>query len=214
MLNETKFDIRLDHTLTAKDNLFGRFSYDQAFSFVPGGSPGLAEANAFGSNENLINHARNVGIGWSHVFAANTLNQATFGYDRIFNYITPRVTSPADPGSAAAFPTPIPAARHRYPTSRRLLQLQGVVSVEPPADIGQSAIAATLPSRVEPTSTPSKTISTCIRGKHDIHVGIDIRANQMNVGTEAFRIRLSAAWCHRKLHRSRRSTPAIPWPTC
>src|SRR5712675_3158010 len=25
-----------------------------------------------------------------------------------------------------------------------------------------------------------------IRGKHDIKVGIDIRANQMNVGTEAF----------------------------
>ena len=25
-----------------------------------------------------------------------------------------------------------------------------------------------------------------IRGKHDIHLGIDLRANQMNVGTEAF----------------------------
>ena len=35
-LNETKFDARLDHTLTSEDNLFGRFSYDQAFSFVPG----------------------------------------------------------------------------------------------------------------------------------------------------------------------------------
>jgi len=35
-LNETKFDIRLDHTLSSKDNLFGRFSYDQAGSFVPG----------------------------------------------------------------------------------------------------------------------------------------------------------------------------------
>ena len=60
-LNETKFDVRLDQTLAASDNLFARFSYDQAFSFVPGGAPGLAESNAFGSNENLINHARNVG---------------------------------------------------------------------------------------------------------------------------------------------------------
>ena len=25
-----------------------------------------------------------------------------------------------------------------------------------------------------------------IRGKHEIHTGIDLRANQMNVGTEAF----------------------------
>jgi hypothetical protein len=86
-LNETKFDIRLDEALGTSDNLFGRFSYDQAFSFVPGGAPGLAEANAFGSNENLINHARNVGLGWSHLFSPKTLNQASLGYDRIFDYI-------------------------------------------------------------------------------------------------------------------------------
>ena len=64
-LNETKFDARLDHTLSGKDNLFGRFSYDQAYSFVPGGSPGLAEANAFGSRrrERIVNHARNGALG-------------------------------------------------------------------------------------------------------------------------------------------------------
>src|ERR1700733_5386027 len=86
-LNETKFDVRLDQALGTSDNLFGRFSYDQAFSFVPGGAPALAESNPFGSNENLINHARNIGTGWSHVFSSSTLNQATFGYDRIFDYI-------------------------------------------------------------------------------------------------------------------------------
>ena len=78
-LNETKFDARVDDTLTASDSLFARFSYDQAFSFVPGGAPTLAESNAFGSNENLINHARNIGVGWSHVFSPTTLNQATRG---------------------------------------------------------------------------------------------------------------------------------------
>ena len=71
-LNETKFDIRLDQTISAKDSAFQRFSYDQAFSFVPGGAPTsitaggvptLAESNAFGSDENLINHARNVALG-------------------------------------------------------------------------------------------------------------------------------------------------------
>ena len=86
-LNETKFDVRLDERLGGSDNLFGRFSYDQAFSFVPGGAPGLAESNAFGSNENLINHARNIGLGWSHIFSPKALNQASLGYDRIFDYI-------------------------------------------------------------------------------------------------------------------------------
>ena len=86
-LDETKFDARLDHTLSAKDNLFGRFSYDQAFSFVPGGAPGLAESNAFGSNERIINHARNIAIGETHGFSASMINQASLGYNRIFDYI-------------------------------------------------------------------------------------------------------------------------------
>jgi hypothetical protein len=37
-LDDTKFDGRLDQTFSEKDTLFGRFSYDQAFSYVPGGS--------------------------------------------------------------------------------------------------------------------------------------------------------------------------------
>ena len=42
-LNEGKFDIRLDHNFSSRDSMFARFSYDQATSYVPGGSPGFAE---------------------------------------------------------------------------------------------------------------------------------------------------------------------------
>src|SRR5712671_5986420 len=52
-LNEGEFDIRIDHNFSSKDSAFARFSYDQATSFVPGCSPGFAEANAFGSNQNI-----------------------------------------------------------------------------------------------------------------------------------------------------------------
>src|SRR5712664_157397 len=92
-LDETKFDIRLDHNLSASDTLFARFSYDDAVSFVPGGfTGGFAEASAFGSNQGIINHARNVAIGETHVFSPTTVNQASFGYNRIFNYITSQGT--------------------------------------------------------------------------------------------------------------------------
>ncbi len=89
-LNETKFDGRLDYTFSQADTLFGRFSYDQAFSYVPGGSnpPAFASANAFGTNQRIINHARNAAIGETHVFSASMVNQATFGYNRIFDYIS------------------------------------------------------------------------------------------------------------------------------
>src|ERR1700730_14683227 len=92
-LDETKFDIRLDHTISPSDNIFARFSYDNAVSFVPGGDTGgFAEQNAFGSNQGIINHARNVAIGETHVFSPSTVNQASFGYNRIFNYITSQGT--------------------------------------------------------------------------------------------------------------------------
>ena len=40
-LDEGSFDVRIDHNFSDKDSLFARFSYDQAVSFVPGGSRGL-----------------------------------------------------------------------------------------------------------------------------------------------------------------------------
>ena len=92
-LDETKFDIRLDHNFSSADSAFARFSYDQAVSYVPGGAAGFfAEENAFGSNQGIINHARNVAIGETHVFSPTNVNQFSFGYNRIFDYITSQGT--------------------------------------------------------------------------------------------------------------------------
>src|SRR5438552_3281391 len=105
-LYETKFDIRLDNTFSGADSLFTRFSYDQATSYVPGGATAFfAEANAFGSNQGIINHARNAAIGETHVFTPTTVNQFTFGYNRIFNYITSQGT-----GTCASAKLGIPGA--------------------------------------------------------------------------------------------------------
>src|SRR5215470_1019121 len=87
-LDQTKFDIRVDHNFSASDTLFARFSYDQASSYVPGGAPGFASQNAFGSNQGILNHARNVAIGQTHVISPVSVNQFYFGYNRIFDYIT------------------------------------------------------------------------------------------------------------------------------
>jgi hypothetical protein len=86
-LNEASADIRLDHTFSAKDSVFARFSYDQAVSFVPGGSPGFAEANAFASSQTITNHGRNAAISETHIFSDRNVNQFNFGFNRIFNHI-------------------------------------------------------------------------------------------------------------------------------
>jgi len=86
-LNEGEFDIRLDHNFSSKDSAFARFSYDQANSFIPGGSPGFAEEDAFGSSQNISNHGRNAAVSETHIFSDRNINQFTAGFNRIFNHI-------------------------------------------------------------------------------------------------------------------------------
>lgn len=184
-LNETKFDARVDETLTASDNLFARYSYDQAFSFVPGGAPTLAESNPFGSNENLINHGRNIGVGWNHVFSPTTLNQATVGYDRIFDYIdslgnftceSAILGIPnADLGCSSSG-SPLPGGSYS----------QGLVSTEVYGGYWSLGDRGYSPFQGGTNIFSFKDDLDLIRGKHEIHTGLDLRVNQMNVGTEAF----------------------------
>ncbi len=186
-LNETKFDARLDQEFTASDNAFARFSYDQAWTFAPGGAPApyLAEGNPFGSNETLINHARNVAIGETHVFSPNTLNQATVGYDRIFDYIASQDNftcesailgiPDADLGCSASG-TPIAGGSYS----------QGLVSTEVLGGYWSLGDRGYSPFQGGTNIYSFKDDLDLIRGKHEIHAGIDLRANQMNVGTEAF----------------------------
>ncbi len=187
-LNETKFDARVDHTFSAADNAFARFSYDQAFSFVPGGAPTLAESNAFGSNENIVNHARNIAIGESHVFSPSTLNQATFGYNRIFNYIASLGSGTC--ASATIVPGGIPNANLGCPNGSSDC-LPGSYSCGLVSTIVAGGYWALGDRGFSPFQGGTNIYSfrdsfDLIRGRHEIRFGLDFRANQMNVGTEAY----------------------------
>jgi Carboxypeptidase regulatory-like domain len=186
-LDETKFDIRVDHNFSNSDTLFARFSYDQASSYVPGGAPGFAEQNAFGSNQGILNHNRNLAIGETHIFSPVTVNQFSFGYNRMFDYITSFGTGSCEsailgiPGAnlgctgTGTGATCTPGAYSCGLTS--VLMTGGYWSL---GDRGYTPFQG---------GTNVFTINDSldmIRGKHDIKFGIGIRANQMNVGAEAF----------------------------
>ncbi len=187
VLNETKFDGRLDHALTASDNLFARFSYDQAFSFAPGGAPApyLAEGNPFGSNETLINHARNIAVGETHVFSPNTLNQATVGYDRIFDYIASQDNFTCDAAKLGIPGADLDCSSGGSPTAGGLYS-QGLPSAIVEGGYWSLGDRGYSPFQGGTDIYSFKDDLDLIRGKHEIHAGIDLRANQMNVGTEAF----------------------------
>jgi Carboxypeptidase regulatory-like domain len=190
-LFDTKFDARLDQTLSGKDSLFARFSYEQAFSHVPGGAPGLAEANPFGSNEDIRNHARNAAIGETHVFSATFLNQASFGYNRIFDYIASQGNGTC--ASANIVPGGIPGANLGCPSSGGPClpgaYSCGLVSTEfQDGGPGYWALGdrGYSPFQGGTNIFSFKDAVDLIRRKHDFRMGLDFRGNQMNVGTEAF----------------------------
>ena len=186
-LYETKFDIRVDHNFSSTDTLFARFSYDQATSFVPGGATGFfAEENAFGSNQGIINHARNVALGETHVFSPTSVNQFSFGYNRIFDYITSQGT-----GTCEAAKLGIPGANIGCTGSGSSQTCNG-------SSCGLTSTQVTgggywsLGDRGYSPFQGGTNIYTIndtfdmIRGKHDIRVGGGIRINQMNVRAEGF----------------------------
>jgi len=186
-LDETKFDIRVDHNFSPSDNAFARFSYDQAVSYVPGGAPGFAESNAFGSNQGIINHGRNIALSETHIFSPTMVNQVNGGYNRIFNYITSQGT-----GSCAAstiVPGGIPGANLTCDSSNTCLQ--GGIS----CGLTETQIFGgyfSLGDRGFAPFTGGTNVFSIgdtldlIRGKHDIKFGLSVRANQMNVRTNGF----------------------------
>ena len=194
-LNEGEFDIRLDHNFSNKDSIFARFSYDQAYSLVPGGSnptgpTGFAEATAFGSTQNITNHGRNVAISETHIFSSNTVNQIGGGFNRIFNFIksygygtceSQKIGIPnANLDSSCGGPAGLANQSSQFCVSC------GLSSITPVGGYWTLGDRGFAPFQGGTNVFAISDSFDMIRGKHDIRIGGEIRAHQMNVLTNAY----------------------------
>jgi hypothetical protein len=191
-LNEGTWDVRVDHNFSSKDSVFARFSYDQATNFVPGGSPTWSEANAFGSNQHIENHGRNAVITETHVFSPNLINQATVGYNRIFNHILSFGTGTCEaallgiPGADLASQcdgiTGYPASLNQAPQE---CVSCGLTSFDMSAyfSIGDRGYA---PYQGGTNVYSLSDTLDWIHGKHEIRTGLVFRAEEMNIRNNAF----------------------------
>ncbi|MCU1302717.1 MAG: Oar protein [Candidatus Sulfotelmatobacter sp.] len=189
-LNEGEFDVKLDHTFSSKDSAFARFSYDQATSFVPGGSPGFAEANAFGSSQNITNHGRNVAISETHIFSDRNLNQFTAGFNRIFNHILSFGNGSCEAANIGILGADLNSKCPNAP---------GGIANQSTKDCISCGLSSTLMNNYwalgdrgfAPFQGGTNVFSISdsfdmIRGKHHIRTGAGFRDQQMNVETSAF----------------------------
>jgi len=190
-LNEGTWDVRLDHNFSSKDSAFVRFSYDQATNFIPGGSPTWSESTAFGSNQFINNHGRNLALSETHVFSANTINQLNAGFNRIFNHILSYGT-----GTCEAAMIGIPGANlggkcdgiTGYPASLNQASNDcvgcGMTSFSMSAyySVGDRGYA---PYQGGTNVYSVSDTLDLIRGRHEIRFGGVYRANEMNVRNNA-----------------------------
>jgi hypothetical protein len=190
-LNEGTWDFRLDHNFSNKDSAFARFSYDQATNFVPGGSPGFAEAAAFGSNQFINNHGRNLALSETHVFSPNTINQFNAGFSRIFNHILSFGTGTceaaiigipgADLGSQCDSLTGYPASLNQATNDCEGCGMTSF-SMSSYYAVGDRGFA---PYQGGTNVYSISDTLDLIRGKHEIRFGGVYRANEMNVRNNA-----------------------------
>ncbi len=181
---EGEFDLRLDHNFSSKDTLFARFSYDQATEFFPGGSPGFAEASAFASSQSLTDHGRNAALSETHVFSPTTLNKVNVGYNRIFNHILSFGS-----GSCEAARLGIPGANLGCTSQNQCTP--GSVSCGLTSTLMLGGFWSLGDRGFAPFQGGTNVFSIrdsfdMVRGGHNVTMGGEVRANQLNVLTSAF----------------------------
>lgn len=86
------FDMRIDEHLSAKDQIFGRYSYNSTVTQTPGFFPGVTingqtylNGTAHSNPGPDTIHTQGLGIDFTHTFSPNLLLELKAGYQRFYN---------------------------------------------------------------------------------------------------------------------------------
>jgi hypothetical protein len=75
------FDIRIDHSLSAKSSLFTRYSFVDRDLYEPFSGPNFARVPGFGAN--VPRRAQNLLVGEDHTFSSTLFNQVRIAFNRV-----------------------------------------------------------------------------------------------------------------------------------
>jgi Carboxypeptidase regulatory-like domain/TonB-dependent Receptor Plug Domain len=80
--HKNAFDVRVDFNPSAKDQVFGRFSWADDPQFIPGIFGGVADGGGFQQGNQTYRSYQSV-IGYTHVFTPTTINVARVGFNHL-----------------------------------------------------------------------------------------------------------------------------------
>jgi len=101
---ENKFDIRVDHTISEKDNFFARYSYGNDSTFLPSPFNNVLDGGSFqdGYSKNV---AQGLAASEIHSFRNNLINEFRFGFNHLNSH---RFNLNYNSNVSAQLPIPFP----------------------------------------------------------------------------------------------------------
>jgi hypothetical protein len=165
------FDVRIDHTFSSKDSIFGRFSYESQPSFIP--SPFQNELDGggfFDGNEDFA--YRSFAVSETHILDSTHINEFRFGYNHInahryqinFNEnVSAALDFPGVPYQPGTFNGGLPALTFGDGSA---------------PELGSSGF---LPSIERQNSYVFTDNFTWVKGRHSVKIGAEIRYEQFTI---------------------------------
>lgn len=77
-----QFDVRVDHNFSERDSIFGRVSYSDNPTLIPGPFPGIADGSSFAAGDQSAT-GTNAVLSETHSFSPDFVNEARAGFNRI-----------------------------------------------------------------------------------------------------------------------------------
>ena len=177
------FDVRVDHTFSSKDSVFGRFSYEDQPSYIPSPFQNVLDGGGFFDGHEEFSY-RSVAISETHVFDSTHVNEFRFGYNRInahryqnnFNEdVSSELDFPGVPFQPGTFNGGLPALTFSDGSA---------------PELGSSTF---LPSHEKQNSFVFTDNYTWVKGRHALKIGTELRFEQFTIfqpsasrGTEDF----------------------------
>ncbi len=163
-----QMDIRMDENVSAKDQLFQRFTLLQDHRFQAPPFPGLADGGSYNTGNRPLSN-RGLALGSTHTFSSTFINDLRYGFNRIY-YIS----------NSPSYGQKLPPPELRIPGVPDNPLVNGLTLLQPS---GYRRLG-------EPGFTPTTVISesfqlndtiSWIHGKHMIKVGPQFRWDQFNM---------------------------------
>jgi outer membrane receptor protein involved in Fe transport len=164
-----QMDVRVDHTLSDRQQIFARFSLSQETRFVEPPLPGLADGGSYGTGQ-YLDDTRGAAVGYTFTISPTMVNEYRMGFNRA-HYIDNK-----------------PAYGQNYPPAG--LAVPGVPGSDAVNGLTLFSPGSGFKRVGEPGYTPTTSTSqefqygdtlSIVHGKHSLKVGTELRWSQFNL---------------------------------